>query len=624
MKRILAYFGITAVFLTLQIPCGYAQDTRRTVENHIYLEEEDGYLDDTLYNKNGEIKDPDKLFNRMKSSESKFVRNIANIILVDGNPRIEVDSTEQEIELAENYFRDYEGLTIDSIIIMRKEIFTPDDSLSTQSKGELLVDKAHIMTWESVIRKYLLFHEGDKLDPLVLSSNEYLLRELSFISSAFIIVRPSDNDGVKIFVFTRDAWTIWATWDTGDFPLVGAYDDNFLGAGNRAIIRYLIPSDKQEYGWQLNYDWRNILGTFIDGEFQVGVGGTKSLMARIERKYHVPGDRYWDVYGGYYDKGERCISYDTVVYPRRLEFDAFYGQSFRLSSDGLFTYFSAGGLSKRFLDPPIRSYLYNPYYHDQIMALGNWGIARQHFFQGNMIYGYGNIEDIPYGFKFELTGGMGYSPQTSNYQYYAALARYAFYADKFGYLDATIKGSIKHMTTNKSWDMGMIDLRFKYFSPLFKMGKGFYMRNFLNFSWTQGINRFIGEQEKLEYTSAESVRGLYAPYWAFGTSRACLRFESVLFTPVYLLHFRLAGFLWGDMAWLGNNSMFWNNQMSAAAGIGFRIKNEKLIINSVEIRLGIGIKTYSDKGYSWFSITDAPRFRSENFNPTTAEVYEFK
>lgn len=628
MKRLLTYRLVQLVlFLWIALftaGATYAQDTRRTVENQILLSPENDYLKDTVYNKKGEVKDPDRVYNKLKESNSGLVRNVANIILVGGDTKLEADSTDQQIALSENYFKDYSGLVIDSIEIIRRNIFTPDDSLSTNSKAEQLIDKGHMMTRERVVRRYLLFKEGDKLDPLVMSSNEYLLRELSYIASAFIIIRPSDKGGVIASVFIRDQWTLLPWWETGDFPYIALYDENFLGTGNRAQISYLLEGDKQKSGWQFNYDFRNIFGTFIDAGLQLGIGGTRSMIGYIERKYNIPGDSYWNVFAGYTDKGERCLNYDTVVYPERMDFKAYYGQSFKLARDGLFTYFSAGGESRRFLQAPLRSFVFNPFYHDYVATLGNVGIAKQHFFQGNMIYGYGNVEDIAYGFKFELTGGLGYSPQTTNFQYYGAFARYSFYKEKFGYLDVGINGSIYHLVGNRTWNMGMVDFGLKYFSPLAKLGRGYYLRNFLYFSWTQGINRFVGERELLEYNSQKGVRGLYAPYWAYGTSRAFIRTESVLFSPIYLLHFRFCGFIWGDMAWLGDESMFWDNQISAAAGFGIRVKNDRLIINNIEIRFGIGIKTYPERGFSWFVLSDQKRLHTDDFSPKTAHMNAFE
>ncbi|MEG0163317.1 MAG: hypothetical protein RR652_05215, partial [Mucinivorans sp.] len=48
------------------------------------------------------------------------------------------------------------------------------------------------------------------------------------------------------------------------------------------------------------------------------------------------------------------------------------------------------------------------------------GFSRQNYYQGNMIYGYGRTEDIPFGYKFEAVGGYQWSESLGR-RYYAGL-----------------------------------------------------------------------------------------------------------------------------------------------------------------------------------------------------------
>ncbi len=80
------------------------------------------------------------------------------------------------------------------------------------------VNRLHAQTRASFIRKFLLFHEGDRFDPVLLAESERNLRQLDSLESVLVTAGTPHDGVVDITVVTTDAWT---TDLTGDFSNEG-------------------------------------------------------------------------------------------------------------------------------------------------------------------------------------------------------------------------------------------------------------------------------------------------------------------------------------------------------------------------------------------------------------------
>ena len=72
----------------------------------------------------------------------------------------------------------------------------------------------HVQTRTALLRRFLLFREGDRYDPAKLSETERNLRQFDFLKSASVTAAPPHDGLVDIAVVTQDAWT---TDVNGDF-----------------------------------------------------------------------------------------------------------------------------------------------------------------------------------------------------------------------------------------------------------------------------------------------------------------------------------------------------------------------------------------------------------------------
>src|SRR6267142_5442542 len=76
----------------------------------------------------------------------------------------------------------------------------------------------HVQTRVGLLRRFLLFREGDVYDPAKLAESERNLRLFDFLDSVSVTASPPHDGVVDVTVVTKDAWT---TVVNGDFSNEG-------------------------------------------------------------------------------------------------------------------------------------------------------------------------------------------------------------------------------------------------------------------------------------------------------------------------------------------------------------------------------------------------------------------
>lgn len=117
------------------------------------------------------------------------------------------------------------------------------DASATEHGGfYAAINRLHVQTRESLLRSFLLFHEGERYDEVLLRETERSLRALDFLTSASVTASPPHDGVVDVTVTTEDAFT---TDVNGDFSNDGGrsiYDvdvaqKNVLGSGADIDVR---------------------------------------------------------------------------------------------------------------------------------------------------------------------------------------------------------------------------------------------------------------------------------------------------------------------------------------------------------------------------------------------------
>jgi hypothetical protein len=134
-----------------------------------------------------------------------------------------------------------EPLRIGRIEIHSLDVFSPEEA----SRGWLYraANSLHIKTREDVIRKFLLFQEGDPYEPAVLAESERNLRALHFVKLASVVARVPHDGVVDVDVTTQDGWTLELGGNLGSSGGKTTYgmslsENDLLGTGRQVSIDY--------------------------------------------------------------------------------------------------------------------------------------------------------------------------------------------------------------------------------------------------------------------------------------------------------------------------------------------------------------------------------------------------
>jgi hypothetical protein len=149
-----------------------------------------------------------------------------------------------------------EPLRVGTITIRSIDVF----SRAEARKGWFYraADALHIETKDSVIRKFLLFREGDLYRPERLAETERTLRTLHFLKSASVTASGPHDGVVDITVTTQDAWSIAPETQAGNKGGESTYgasltDTNLLGLGKEVSVSW----DKSVDRTRLGFDYQD-------------------------------------------------------------------------------------------------------------------------------------------------------------------------------------------------------------------------------------------------------------------------------------------------------------------------------------------------------------------------------
>jgi hypothetical protein len=134
------------------------------------------------------------------------------------------------------------------------------------------VNRLHVPTRESVVRREILFREGDCYSPELLLDSERLLRNTAFISSADVYgVRQADGT-YHVVVDTEDEWSTrvepeMSSREGSGLAGVKIREDNLLGTGQR--VTAFVGEDLEERVYGASYRTPQLLGSPLDAEISV-------------------------------------------------------------------------------------------------------------------------------------------------------------------------------------------------------------------------------------------------------------------------------------------------------------------------------------------------------------------
>jgi hypothetical protein len=170
--------------------------------------------------------------------------------------------------LAASAARAQEPLRVGEIRIQSLDVFSPEE----ERRGWVyrLADALHVETQTAVIRRFLLFREGDAYDPERLAQTERNLRALTFLKSARVTAGEAHDGVVDVEVTTQDAWTTQLELHLGSGGgetrwAAGVTESNLLGLGKE--LGFLYDEDVERTNRLIEFRDPALFGAYWSGAF---------------------------------------------------------------------------------------------------------------------------------------------------------------------------------------------------------------------------------------------------------------------------------------------------------------------------------------------------------------------
>jgi hypothetical protein len=560
---------------------------------------------------------------KIKASKYLLTKKLYSLLIVSSGP-----SSQKNIsKSSEADYLQYSGKRIRNIEIQRLDVFGSNiynPLISNPNKIENILNKTHLNTNEFIIRKNLLFSEGDTISPLRLSDNERILRTLPFINDSRIVVIPVSDDEADIVVITRDVYSLGASIDYSSLRkgTVSIFEKNLLGLGHE--FRLDMPFDANlpdSPGFGLSYKVDNISKSFINMNiFYFNGLGRKNYGFSLDRKLIS----YTTKYGGGISISEMFTTEDlgTLPVPEPLKYnlqDYWLSRSFLLNKEKVTRLiFGARYTNNNVFDHPF--ILPDSYFNLQQykMFLGSAAISIQKYYKTNLIYGYGRTEDIPYGGLLNLT--IGREINEFKYRFYTGINLSAGQSIKsIGYL--YFSTGFSTFLHDGITEQGLLQLRTNFFSNLLYLGS-YRIRNFIKVDYTRGFDRYSDEYITFRHENGFSG---FSNDTIKGTQRLTVSLESVFFSPKYFYGFRFAFFAFADLGYLsGTNEMVSVGGVLSGVGLGLRIRNDNLVFNTLQIRLGFYPNLPQFSKVNYLDISGEQMLKPDNFDPGPPSILTYR
>jgi hypothetical protein len=544
---------------------------------------------------------------KTKSSRFPILGDIINLVIAKNEDTLRKGYTPIKSEQA---YSQLDEKTVKKIRIKRLSPFGTsvyDTSYISETWAEKTANKLHITTIEKVIRSNLIFSENDKINSYIIAENERILRNRPYLYEVKFYSSFEENDSTEITLVTRDLWSIGIKPDLGSRSgNMEIYDLNFLGLGNTLSTKIFYDKDSaQKTGFSGQYLLTNIRNSFIDGSvFYSSLYNKENYGINISRSFnylnikHAGGilvERTNDIYR-VSDEILKQTSYPLNYYQTQI----WVGKSWNINNNEINKFsnkliISTGYYKKYFLTRPYVSSDSNKLLHNSDLIMLSLTLSKRNYYKSNLIYAFGTIEDIPYGYLTEFTYGRE-KREFSNRNYYGFQFAFADFAGNLGYIYTNL--GLGGYLNNKKIEQATIKFTAKTFSNLYYY-KNYKFRNFATIKYLIGINRFEGEFINLDENIGEKMTNKIN-----GTQKLSFDLETVSFTPANFYGFKSVLFGYWDIGVIGSDKHFiLTEKYFLGAGLGMRIRNDNLVFQTFQLKIAYYPIMPNGKSGIFFSIT---------------------
>ncbi len=526
------------------------------------------------------------------------------------------------------------GKVIRNVIFKKIAVFGPRDITDTTftSRNKLLkiANSMHYDSRQWVIKQSLFFKENDTVNAYTLADNERYIRNLPFIQDARLYVINDNSDLADVLVVTKDVFEYGIDISNFSTNRIGAaiFNNDLFGASQAGRLGFQWDKNTAPtFNAEARYTVNNFVGSFTD--ISVGysaLNNSNPLDTGVyERSYFINVNR------PLYRPSARLVGGITLAYNQSINInslpdsiyrdysyklmDVWVGYNFRNSfrKDGSLTnkpnlVVLARHYNSYFSNKPDQPHLeQDPTYNNRQYYLGQFVAFKQQYFKGKYYNGFGRTEDIPYGYT--ITTSFGGEKWVTRKRWYSDISFQTWQRTKHDGLLNIGAGIGSFWQKFKSED-AVIHAYSNYYSRLFYLKKNRF-RQFSSLDYINCPNNFF--YKPLNINNEAGIWG-YKRTETNGYQRLNMRTETVYYSPVKIYGFKFNFFASLQASLLADkNESLFKSPFYSGVGIGTRIRNENLGINTLKLGAYYYPVRPKEMGQFFFEITTISDLRFDIF-----------
>jgi hypothetical protein len=534
-------------------------------------------------------------------------------------------------------FRNYQGK------IIRKILIYPLDPIGTsitdtvnraKSNAASFVNRIHMETKRSVIRKNLFFKPGQAVDARLLAENERLLRQINAFDDAHIMVAPveSSPDTVDIIVITKDVWSIGIAFGAINITRAVArvYDANFLGFTNLLSVQTSMETTRAPFFRfdGLSYVFKNIGGLFFDygiGATQDG-DGNQNFYSILQRGFYSNTTKWAGGIGFNYFRDANIINDSLKITSFYNTGGVWAGRAFLLkkSRQQLRLVILESVSMKHYSSRPEITLDSNKRYYNIYRLLTGVALSNNRYYLAHYVSQFGKAENIPYGYLIQGNTGPEFDDFHTRLFSELLISAGDFLGD-IGYFYGRV--SLSGYFYKSSFEDAILKIQASWLSPLwltpnakFKFRTYFWSDYRLGFNFLKNNSDHVDLTQLLDILKGSEVNDIQ------GEHAVSASLMTVMFTP-----WRFYGFKFGIMARLQGGFIAQKDKPIFARSFfsgmkaGILIKNDNLIFPTLIFSASYYPNTIAGSQMFLINFENAPYLNLPDFNvrPVTTESLNY-
>jgi hypothetical protein len=477
------------------------------------------------------------------------------------------------------------------ITIEQRQVFDESDSSFFQKIGEYLrpagefaqtvrklANDVHVLTREEVIRRELLFKEGDDYDQKLIDESARHLRKLGFIGDISITSDTLENSSIDVVVKTHDRWTlspsmaVQAGGGVSGFG-IGVREENLFGMGQKVTVGYNRLSDRANpNGGEIGFTEPRSFGSWWSTSLQYrNADELKQASLDIRRPFFADAAEW--AARGYANFGRvRIRQYQNGEVAR----DDYLQQDNQLlwlaSSSGSDAklQLAAGYYRMRSSSDSMEL---RPFDNVDLL-IASVSILQREYYKGSYIENFGRVEDVPVGYQVGLALGRNL--------HFSSLGSVDYFARVFGQGSLSFGGGLSgnYKASMTSYFIGTTPNEMTISATALHFWRLFPNQTLLG-RVTTTIGSHWAPTSQLTLGSFSGLRGYRSNEFS-GQRLLVVNLEHRMFSMLRLgfLNFGASFFFDSGVVW-NQGEGFGGQPFHSAVGVGLQIESGKNLGNGI-------------------------------------------